>query len=193
MEIWKDVIGYKGNYEVSSLGRVRSVHRMVWNPGKECYRQQSSRILKLVSDRKGYLRVTLSLDGKIHQHLVHKLVAKAFIPNPDNLPQINHKDEITSNNEVSNLEWCTNEYNCNYGRHNDRLRATMSIEIEQLDLEGNLIKSWASSREAERVLGIPNNNIQRCCHGGFQSKGRGKWVNVTTAGGYKWRFKKNND
>ena len=189
MEYWKSVVGYEDCYEVSSLGRVRSVERQVWNPGRNCYRTQYSRVLRSFQNNKGYCRVTLSKGGKLSQKLVHRLVAEAFIPNPNNLPQINHKDEVTSNNNVSNLEWCSNDYNCNYGNHNTNISVTRSIPIEQLSIDGTIIREWPSAREAERFLGIPNVNILRCCHGGFYSKGRGKWVNVTTANGFKWRFK----
>lgn len=189
MEIWKSVNGYNGLYEVSSSGLIRSVMRKVWNPGRNCYRTQYPRILRLVADDKGYNRVTLSKNGKIKQYLVHRLVAEAFIPNPSNLPQINHINEITNDNRVENLEWCTNEYNCNYGTHNINISRTMSVPILQYTLDGQFIKEWKSSREAELETGISNVNILRCCHGGFYNSNRGKWVNVSKANGFIWKFK----
>lgn len=189
METWRSVIGYESLYEVSSNGSVRSVLRKVWNPGRNCYRTQYPRVLSLVSDEKGYSRVTLSKDGKVRQLLVHRLVAEAFIPNPNNLPQINHINEITSDNRVENLEWCTNEYNCNYGNHNVNISKTMSVPILQYTLDGQLIKEWTSSREAEKATGISNVNILRCCHGGFFNTQRRKWVNVNKANGFIWKFK----
>ena len=104
-ENWKDIEGYEGLYQVSNLGRVKSLnyHRS-WKeqclkPGKVC----------------GYLYVILSKDGEVYGKYVHILVAEAFIPNPFNLPYVNHKDEVKTNNCVSNLEWCTAKYNTNYG------------------------------------------------------------------------------
>lgn len=104
-EIWKDIKGWKGLYQVSNLGNIRTLH----------YKKPYLR--KLSKSKKGYLRVNLSKDKKYKYYSVHRLVAEAFIPNPDNLPQINHKDEIRTNNRVDNLEWCTSKYNCNYGHH----------------------------------------------------------------------------
>ena len=161
MEKWKDVIGFEGLYQVSSLGRLKSLNRKVWNPGMNCYRTQYSRILSLVTDKGGYLRVTLSKDGKVKQYLVHRIVAEAFLPNPNNLPQINHIDECKTNNSVDNLEWCNNEYNCNYGNHNSNISDTQSIPIAQYRLDGTFIKTWKSSREVENVLGYSNVNILR--------------------------------
>ena len=107
-EIWKDIQGYEGMYQVSSHGRVRSFK---WNRCK---------ILKTRKDKKGYIVVTLTKHSKNYVPKVHRLVAIAFIPNPNNLPQVNHKDEDKSNNNIDNLEWCTNEYNRNYGTRNER-------------------------------------------------------------------------
>lgn len=189
METWKSVKGYEGLYEVSSEGLVRSVLRMVWNPGRNCYRTQHPRILKTITDPGGYIRVTLSKGGKLKQVLVHRLVAEAFIPNTYNLPQVNHKNEITSDNRIGNLEWCTNEYNCNYGNHNSNLSKSTSIPILQYTLDMTLLREWESARAAEEATGISNVNILRCCHGRFFNKKRNKWVNVTRANGFIWRFK----
>lgn len=187
MEEWRNIIGFEGLYQVSNLGRLRSVDRKIWNPGKNCYRNQHGKILNLSLDKGGYLRVTLSKEGKIKQYLVHRLVAMTFIPNPDNLPQINHIDECKTNNSVINLEWCDNEYNCNYGNHNNNISETQSISIAQYELDGTFIRNWKSSREVENILGYSNVNILRCCNGGFYSKSRQKFVNVKQAYGYKWR------
>lgn len=102
-EVFRPVEGYEGLYEVSNLGRVKSLK---W--GKE-------RILKPGMDGCGYLKANLYKEGKIKHFMVHRLVAQAFIPNPEGLPQINHKDEDKTNNRVDNLEWCTAKYNSNYG------------------------------------------------------------------------------
>lgn len=119
-EIWKDIEGYEGLYQVSNLGRVRSVDRI---GGRG--RRFNGRILKPKVKTGGYLLVNFSKEGKRKMFSVHRLVAQAFIPNPEGLPQINHKDENPSNNRVENLEWCDGKYNCNYGIRNERRVQTM--------------------------------------------------------------------
>lgn len=116
-EIWKDILGYEGLYQVSSYGRVRSLDRY-----DERNRFLRGRILKLHTLRRGYLDVRLCSNGKVKSFLVHRLVAEIFIPNPDNLPQVNHRDENPSNDNVDNLEWCDGKYNVNYGTRIDRIR-----------------------------------------------------------------------
>ena len=113
MEEWKSIPGYECLYEVSNLGRVRSLDRYV--KGKsESYRLHKGKVLSPGKDKDGYLQVCLCCNGKYKIISVHRLVAQAFIPNPDNLPMINHKDEVKTNNSVDNLEWCTVKYNSNY-------------------------------------------------------------------------------
>ncbi len=113
MEIWKEIKGYEGLYEVSDLGRVRSLDRYVSYVNGQKHLHKGKVLSPGVSN--GYLQVSLCKNGEIKHPLVHRLVADAFIPNPDNLPQVNHKDENPSNNMVVNLEWCSSEYNINYG------------------------------------------------------------------------------
>ena len=116
-EIWRPVVGYEGLYEVSSYGRVRSLDRYV--KGKsESYRLHKGKVLSPAKDRYGYL--FLVLQGR--RFSIHRLVAEAFISNPDNLPQVNHKDEDKTNNMVDNLEWCDAKYNLNYGTRKDKVR-----------------------------------------------------------------------
>ena len=122
-EIWRPVVGYEGLYEVSSYGRVRSLDRYV-KCDYESYRLHKGKVLSPAKDRYGYLYVVLSCNGKHKTITVHRLVAQAFIPNPDDLPIINHKDEDKLNNCVENLEWCTAKYNMNYGTRNIRIRET---------------------------------------------------------------------
>lgn len=119
IEEWKSVVGYEGLYEVSSLGRVRSLDRYDSNN-----HFLKGRILRLCADTKGYLIVGLWSNNKKKMYKVHRMVAQAFIPNPDNLPIINHKDENPINNNVDNLEWCDSEYNNNYGTARERARNT---------------------------------------------------------------------
>lgn len=117
MEIWKDINGYIGIYQVSNMGNVRSLQREEYKC-RQGYRVRKGRQLKPGRDKKGYLLVGLRKDGKCKTRRIHRLVAEAFIPNPNNLPQINHKDENKCNNTVDNLEWCTPSYNINYGKAN---------------------------------------------------------------------------
>lgn len=106
VEIWRDVDGYENIYKVSNIGNIKSLNYK--NTKKE-------KLLKQCVDKGGYLRVTLSKNGKEKLKIVHRLIAKAFIPNPNNLPEVNHKDEDKTNNKINNLEWCDRLYNVNYG------------------------------------------------------------------------------
>ena len=115
--VWKDIPGYEGKYQVSNIGQVRSLNYR-GNTGK-------TKILKQDTGRDGYKRVVLCKDGKYKKYLVHRLVAMAFIPNPHNYPIINQKDENKTNNQYKNLEWCTIQYNNNYGTHNEKISKTM--------------------------------------------------------------------
>lgn len=142
-EIWKP-IGYDG-YEVSNLGRVKSYK----------YDKINGKIMKPYKDTKGYLQIDLQLDGRKREnrvHLaVHRLVAMAFIPNSDNLPQVNHKDEDKTNNCVDNLEWCTNDYNAHYGTHIERVAEKTRMPIYSVDKQGN-IEHFPGVREADRIV-----------------------------------------
>ena len=122
-EEWRPVLGYEGLYEVSNTGIVRSVDRYVKN-GHSSYRLHKGKVISLLKGEYGYIQVNLYYNGKNYKKYVHRLVAEAFLPNPDNLPQINHKDEDKTNNNVTNLEWCTAKYNINYGTRKDKVRET---------------------------------------------------------------------
>ena len=118
-EIWKDIEGYEGLYQISNLGRVKSFPRKGTHTTKE-------RIIKFAKSNKGYLIAILKNNDVQKAFSVHRLVAKAFIPNPNNLPQVNHKDENKENNNVNNLEWCNNWYNSHYGTRLHRIAKTMN-------------------------------------------------------------------
>ena len=123
-EIWRAIEGYEGLYEVSNTGRVRSVDRYVkYSNGR--IHLHKGKVLRPIKDRDGYLQVNLCYSGRINSIKIHRLVAQAFIPNPDNLPQVNHKDEVKTNNNVDNLEWCDSKYNNNYGSRKDNARDTL--------------------------------------------------------------------
>lgn len=178
VEIWKPIVGYEGLYEVSSLGRVRSLG----NGGNNRHKGKG-RVLKQELGNTGYYRVHLCKNNVRKHKSVHRLVAEAFIPNPNNLPQVNHKDECYTNNHADNLEWTDQKYNVNYGtaieRRSKKLinHPSYSKKVERYDLDGNYIDTWPSTMEVQRVLGIHNPNVSACCLG-----------KVQTAGGYKWKY-----
>lgn len=105
-QIWKDIEGYEGKYQVSNTGKVRSLNYR--HTGK-------TKVMRQYTDKDGYKNITLRTNGKRKVYFIHRLVAQAFLPNPNNYPIINHKDENKTNNAVWNLEWCTYKYNTNYG------------------------------------------------------------------------------
>ena len=180
-EIWKAIEGYEGKYEVSNLGRVRSLDMKfdrIWNGITQHYHVKG-RILKQKTDNKGYAFIGLSNGARhnISYFRVHQLVAKAFIPNPDNLPQVNHKDENKQNNIVSNLEWCNAQYNATYGTIPEKNSKAHSIPVVQCDMNGNPIRTYPSATAAAKSIGLTRGAVTKCC------KGQNK-----TAGGYRWRY-----
>jgi len=125
----------------------------------------------------GYEMVGLCKNGKQKHFFVHRLVAEAFIPNPDNKPYINHKDENKTNNSVDNLEWCTSRENNTHGTRLQRIAESNKKEVLQLDENGNIINRWKSQTDAGRALGLDKRNINACL------KGR-----RSRCGGFKWRY-----
>ena len=165
MEVWKDIQGYNGNYQVSDCGHVRSM---------SFHRTGETKVLKINKHRNGYFSVLLFDNGKRKRLYIHRLVAEAFIPNPFNFPQVNHKDEDKSNNHVDNLEWCTAMYNSRYGTGNKRKAEALSKAVNQYTLDGTFVKTWDSVKEVKRA-GF--SNVRRCIKGiTHQCKG------------YVWRF-----
>lgn len=193
-EIWKDIDGYIGYYKVSNLGNVRSVDRIVshWKGGEQL---RKCKLLKQADDGNCYKFVCLQKNGKRKIYKVHRLVAEAFIPNPNNYQCVNHIDEDKHNNCVDNLEWCTQKYNCNYGTRTERgakariNHPSFSRPILQFTLDGKFIKEYPSAREAERHTGISFVSISACCIGKKLKDGRGYYYTRKSAGGFLWRFK----
>ena len=150
--------------EVSTLGRVRTLDRVVSN-GKGT-RVEKGMILKQWPNKRGYLRVAFRKDSKLINKPVHRLVAQTFIPNPDNLPQVNHKDCNPQNNSVSNLEWCTPEYNIEYREKYGKSSAEVSgCPVYAVNLDTLKIYKFKSQREAGRALGIVNQSINNVLKG----------------------------
>ena len=159
-EVWKDVVGYEGYYQISNLGRVKSLQTMKYSHKEKCaIAVMRERILKPYPNTKKYLLVDLKKDRKRNTQKVHRLVAKAFIPNENNYPQVNHKDENKQNNNVDNLEWCTNQYNSTYGTAKQRMAEKMKKKVVQVSASGEVVKRWNSIKEATKDLGVSKNRI----------------------------------
>lgn len=172
-EIWKDITGYEGIYQVSNLGRIKSLKY-----GKE-------KIRKPVKHKFGYLQIGLN-NGKYRVYKVHRLVAQTFIPNPENKPHIDHINTDRTDNRAENLRWVTAKENANnkltIEKHKNKLlpkseKHPSSKPILQFTKEGEFVNIWNCARDIERELGCCNGDISKCCKG-----------KLKTCGGYKWRY-----
>ena len=161
MEVWKDIEGYEGLYQVSNLGNVKSFPRHGTRTNQVFFLSQSK-------DSKGYMRVWLS-NGKVQKNFkVHRLVASAFVENPNNLPQVNHKDENKQNNNANNLEWCDNRYNSVYNGRMERIAKKLGRKVRCIETN----EVFCSASEASRQTGITYSSIVYVCQGKFkQAKG----------------------
>ena len=185
IEIWKPIVGYEGLYEVSNLGKVKAIK---WHRGNE------EKEIKPYTTYKGYLRLRLTKNGKGKQFQIHRLVAEAFIPNPENKPYIDHintdrtdntvwlNEDGSINYEKTNLRWVTNKENCNnpiskqnYSKSN---KGKTAVPILQFDKNMNFIKKWESMTDAETSLGIKSRLSEYC----------GNKYGRKTAGGFIWRY-----
>ena len=173
IEEWKDIKDYEGLYQVSNWGKILSLNYR--NTGKPV-------LMNPGTDKDGYLVVYLSKNGEDKLCKVHRLVAQTFIPNPDNLPQVNHKDEDKTNNRVENLEWKSPKDNSNHGTRTERVakantNGIRSKPILQLSLSGDLIREWPSIGECGRN-GFSKGNVWSCCNG-----------KLPQYKGFLWRYK----
>ena len=159
-EVWRDVKGYEGLYQVSNMGRVKSLER------KNNYgRTVKERILKPAFDGWGYLVVTLCADGKRKNLMVHRLVCEAFNDNRDEKPEVNHINEIKTDNRACNLEWCTRIENLTHGTRSERSAKTLSKPICQYTLDEKIVKTWASLTEVKRQTGFGQSHISQVANG----------------------------
>lgn len=170
-EVFLSVPGYEGLYEVSNLGNIKSL--------------RSGKLLKQACDKVGYKLVCLTKDGKSKSYSVHRLVALAFLPNPENLPEVNHKDETHDNNGVENLEWCSKKYNRNYGTYKERMSKSLKAvgtknnkSISAYDKKTlKFVKSYDSIQDAEKELKLSKGTISKSLTG--KSK---------TSAGFVWKY-----
>ena len=186
MENWKTIPETDGLYSVSDFGNVRrnehytNVKPNIQKKG-ETVAFYKTKLISTYKDSTGYLVVSVrDKNGNIYRKKVHRLVAEAFIPNPNNLPVVNHKDEDKTNNRIDNLEWCTSKENANHGTRNSRIQKALSNRVAQYTVDGQLIKVWNSMSEAAKHFGASTTTyIRRVCQGSFGRK---------TYKGYVWKY-----
>lgn len=187
-EIWKPVVGFEGYYEVSNMGRVRSLDRsVIFKDGRK--RLINGRVLRVENNNNGYQTVSLYKNGKEKRNLIHRLVAQAFIPNPYNLPEVNHINEAKTDNRSENLEWCTRKYNNEYSNIIEKAierrfwekAGKVERPVLQYTKDGEFVAEYPSTREAERQTGIKHVQISAVCNGK-------KWFK--SAGGFVWSYNK---
>lgn len=186
MAIWAAIKGFDSTYWVSDEGQVRSIDRVVGQKNKygTYKRLIKGCLLKPAKNNRGYLLVNLCKDGKQKGYLIHRLVAEAFVDNPDNLPEVNHKSEKDkTDNRAEALEWCDRKFNINYGTRTQRMaekntNGKCSKPVLQFDKQGNFLKEWPSMKEVERETGFFYPSVSDCCRRKRKS-----------AYGYIWKFK----
>ena len=177
-EVWKDIVGYEGIYQISNLGRIKSLEKNKIDSRGRIYKRKE----KILKPRKTnrYYTIALYKNNKREDFLLHRIVAETFIPNADNKPFINHKDENCFNNCSDNLMWCTHKENMNWGTRNKRIskHSKSKRKVNQYDMDGNFIKQWDCMTDFYKSKGLKlKTGIIECCKGRRQSHM-----------GYKWKY-----
>ena len=180
IEVWKNIDGYEGLYQISNYGRVKSCDRYVYSKKNGgFYFHIKEKIMKLNTTHDGYLFISLSKNGIKTPRRISRLVAEAFIPNPNNLPQVNHIDEDKSNNNVSNLEWCSNSYNVNYGSRNKKCKEKNAIKVCAIVKSTGAIEYYDSIMDAAEKLHYNSfSNISACVRGDRKSANGRIWKSI---------------
>lgn len=182
MEQWKDIEGYEGMYQVSNTGKVKSLKRVTKFKGKDYTRTEQEKLLTLAKHHKGYFKAQLRKNDKLKAFFIHRLVAQAFIPNPESKATVNHKDGDKSNNTVENLEWMSNQENMAHAyatglRNNDAIHLKQLKPVAQYSKSGELITTYGSVKEAVEKTGLRQGGISSCCRGNYKH-----------SGGYVWKY-----
>lgn len=176
-EEWKPIAEFEG-YEVSNIGRVRSLPRIITKKNGRTERFNGG-MLSITINKKCFNRLYVSLrktgDKKTYKRYVHRLVAQAFIPNPNNYKEINHIDENPNNNNVENLEWCTRRYNLDYGTRVKRMKDKLAKPVLQFDMDDNFIKEYDSQSDAAKAINGCQASISSCMRGKADSYKNYKW------------------
>ena len=182
-EVWKDIVDYEGYYQVSNKGNVRSIGRK-----DSIGRKRRGLTLKLRNTRKGYILVDLSKNGIRETKYTHRLVAEAFLPNPNNYPEVNHRDEVKDNNNVENLEWCDTRYNLNYGTARKRAAKKTSNKVKAVNVVTGEVLTFNSTQESGRK-GYDQASVSAACRGVYKWGSTGKLIgDGRTYKGYKWYY-----
>lgn len=179
-EIWKDIEGWEGHYQVSNMGRVRSLDRIGYQCNKEgtiVAHKHYGRILKPLTSLNGYLHVGFHWNNVTTFQRIHRLVAMAFVPGYSEGMEVNHIDENKENNCADNLEWVSRKTNLNISSALECWHRKLRRPIIQMTLDGVFIRRWPSIDKASRELGLHRQCISSVCKGKYKS-----------SGGYRWRF-----
>ena len=188
-EIWKDIEGYEGIYQVSNFGRIRSLDRYITKPhprnGVLTQYRKKGQIIATHPTRNGYINAVLKKDGKKENHRVHRLVAKAFVPGYFDGADVNHKDCNRQNNRADNLEWMTRRDNLKYSNGDtasamEQIHRSQRKPIIQMTMDGEHIREWPSIHSAHLALRLDSKSLSGAC---YQKYG------LKTCGGYRWKFK----
>lgn len=167
-EMWIDIVGYEGKYQVSSFGNVRSLD----------YRQTGkTKILKPFDSGRGYSKIKLCVDGKQNTLSIHRLVAKAFIPNPIGKREVNHINGNTKDNNVENLEWVTSKENMQLAYRNGQVKLPRVFPVVQLLKNGQVVRRWECASIAALTIGIDASSLTKCCKGKLKH-----------CGGFMWKY-----